>query len=154
MIFTSGFALSYSDYDIIMSQMTCLVFFEATHKWITPIDDVVLLGVAPLSILGLPECLQAAGVKGVVNMCDEFEGPVEEYNRRGIKQLRLRTVDHVQPSVGNLIKGVKWINKYKEKGEKVYVHCKAGHGRSSALVMAWLMAQEKGSPEELQVSSI
>ncbi len=129
-------------------------FFQATRKWATPIDDVILLGVAPVSILGFPEYLQAAGVKGVVNMCDEFEGPVKEYNKRGIKQLRLRTVDHFEPSVGNLIKGVKWIKEYEKKGEKVYVHCKAGHGRSSAVVMAWLMAQEMGSPEELQVSSI
>ncbi len=98
--------------------------------------------------------LQANGVKGVVNMCDEYEGPVEEYKRHGIKQLRLRTVDHFQPSVTNLVKGVKWINEHKKRGERVYVHCKAGHGRSSALVMAWLMNEGRGSPEEIQVSHI
>ncbi len=110
------------------------------------------MGGAPLSIYGLPAHLQAAGVKGIVNMCDEYEGPVEEYKQRGIKQLRLRTVDHFEPSVSNLVKGVRWINEYKKKGERVYVHCKAGHGRSAFLVMAWLMTQGRGPPEEVQVS--
>ncbi len=87
-------------------------------------------------------------------MCDEYEGPVEEYKRRGIRQLRLRTVDQFEPSTSNLVKGVRWINEFKKKGERVYIHCKAGHGRSSALVMAWLMTQGMGPKEEVQVSSI
>ena len=30
------------------------------------------------------------------------------------------------------------------KGEKAFVHCKAGHGRSAAVALCWLMTQNPG----------
>lgn len=36
-------------------------------------------------------------------------------------------------------RGVAFIKKHSEEGSKVYIHCKAGHGRSAAIVFAWLM---------------
>jgi hypothetical protein len=43
--------------------------------------------------------LHALGVRGVVNMCDEYAGPQSDYKRLGIQQLRLRTVDHSEVRV-------------------------------------------------------
>jgi hypothetical protein len=45
------------------------------------------------------ECLQ---VRGVINMCDEYGGPIKKYEQLGMQQLRLRTVDHFEPSVNDL----------------------------------------------------
>lgn len=34
---------------------------------------------------------------------------------------------------------VEFLQKYEDKQERVYVHCRAGHGRSAAVVFAWLL---------------
>ena len=49
---------------------------------------------------------------------------------------------HWEPSVASIRSAVKFISRYSERGEKVYVHCKAGHGRSAAVVFCWLASQK------------
>ena len=41
-------------------------------------------------------------VRGVINLCDEYAGPVKKYKTLGIQQLHLKTVDHFEPSVKDL----------------------------------------------------
>jgi atypical dual specificity phosphatase len=53
--------------------------------------------------------------------------------------LRLPTTDHFEPSVADLQRTVDFIRKYEATGSRVYVHCRAGHGRSAAAVLAWLL---------------
>jgi protein-tyrosine phosphatase len=36
---------------------------------------------------------------------------------------------------------VTFLQSHQEAGERVYVHCRAGHGRSAAVVFAWLLYQ-------------
>ena len=38
-------------------------------------------------------------------------------------------------------KAVEFIQKYREEGKKVYIHCRAGHGRSAAITYAWILSQ-------------
>lgn len=103
------------------------------------VDDTVILGVAPLAILDQPAQLEALGVRAVVNLCEEYAGPQAEYSRLKITQLRLPTVDHQQPPVQDLCKAVAFIDAQRKLGHKVYIHCKAGHGRAGALAMAWMI---------------
>ena len=100
----------------------------------TPLDDTVILGCAPMNILGVPDKLHALGVRGVVNMCNEYSGPTGAYARLGITQLRLPTDDHYEPRVTDMQEAVDFINMYKERKEKVYIHCKAGHGKNEIIV--------------------
>jgi len=38
-------------------------------------------------------------------------------------------------------KAVKFINEYRDKNKgRVYIHCKAGHGRSAAIAFVWLLS--------------
>lgn len=106
-------------------------------------DDAVLIGGAPFGFMNYPEKLyKQFNVRGVVNMCDEYRGPISSYKRLGIEQLRLPTVDHFEPSVEDLKKAVDFIQKHEAEGSRVYVHCRAGHGRSAAAVYAWLLYKE------------
>uniref|UniRef100_A0A7S4RLX0 Tyrosine specific protein phosphatases domain-containing protein n=1 Tax=Ditylum brightwellii TaxID=49249 RepID=A0A7S4RLX0_9STRA len=59
-----------------------------------------------------------------------------------MSHLWLRTVDHFEPSLGDIKKAVAFIEKNKSQGNKVYVHCRAGHGRSAAIVFAWLLYKD------------
>lgn len=69
----------------------------------TDIDDAVVMGGAPFGFIGMPERLyDDYGVRGVINMCDEYRGPKSEYDRLGMKELWLRTVDHFEPTVSDL----------------------------------------------------
>jgi len=110
----------------------------------TPIDDTLIVGCAPMSIFGHPAQLHKLGVRGVVNMCYEYPGPKAAYSKLGIKQLHLPTVDHTEPSVDKLIEAVEFIKQHKDRGEKVYVHCKAGHGRAASIALCWLMKENDG----------
>lgn len=96
-----------------------------------------------------------AGVRGVVNTCDEFVGPVSAYQKLGIQQLRIPIVDYCAPSLSQIESAVKFMEGFTSKGEKVYVHCKGlspfftlllmqgGKGRSTTIMLAYLMNKHK-----------
>ena len=112
-------------------------------KWSTVVDNAVVMGGAPFGWCGYPERLSRQfNVRGVINMCDEYRGPISSYKRLGIEHLRLPTVDHFEPSVEDLKKAVSFIQRHEHQGGRVYVHCRAGHGRSAAAVYAWLLYKE------------
>jgi protein-tyrosine phosphatase len=62
--------------------------------------------------------------------------------------LWLPVVDGYAPSEMQLLIGSTAINDSLRKGKKVYVHCRNGHGRSPALVAAYLMRYKGMSIEE------
>jgi atypical dual specificity phosphatase len=86
--------------------------------------------------------LSLVQVRGVINLCQEYRGPLWKYRRLGMKELYLPTVDHFEPTVEDLETAVQFIERYKAAGKRVYVHCRAGHGRSAAVVLAWLMSRD------------
>jgi atypical dual specificity phosphatase len=81
-------------------------------------------------------------VRAVINLCAEYKGPTHKYKQLGISQLWLPVVDHFEPPADYLERAVHFIQKQKDAGNKVYVHCRAGHGRSAAVVFAWLLSQD------------
>ena len=93
---------------------------------------------APLFRTQLTE-LQSLGVRGVVNLCDEFKGPASSYRRMGVSLLWLKTVDHLEPTVEAMRTACSFIEHHRQAGDAVYIHCKSGRGRSAAIAMAWLM---------------
>lgn len=96
-----------------------------TNYW-TEIDDTLLLGCAPMNFLNHPKSLYNLNVRGVINLCDEYNGPVKSYNDLGIEQLHIKVVDHYEPSYLQMEEAIDFISKYKKRGERVLVHCKAG----------------------------
>ena len=110
-------------------------------KWISKIDDTVVMGGAPLTLFfNYPQKLKDEyGVKGVINMCEEWKGPTRQYKKLGIEELYLPTIDHFEPSQEDMISAISFIKRHEAQGNKVYVHCRAGHGRSGAVVLAWMM---------------
>eukprot|EP00929_Paragymnodinium_shiwhaense_P060431 TRINITY_DN30181_c0_g1_i4.p1 TRINITY_DN30181_c0_g1~~TRINITY_DN30181_c0_g1_i4.p1 ORF type:complete len:283 (-),score=66.32 TRINITY_DN30181_c0_g1_i4:128-976(-) len=103
------------------------------------VDETLLLGPVPLTLMDSPARLRKEGVKNIINMQAEYSGPEAAYKELDMKQLRLPTVDHFEPSFEDLIKAVRFIDEQRGLGEKVYVHCKAGHGRAAAIAMVWLI---------------
>jgi atypical dual specificity phosphatase len=110
--------------------------------WSTVIDDTVVIGGAPFGFWGIPEKLHDFGVRGIVNLCEEYQGPVQKYKALGMRQLWLPTVDHTVPTVASLEQAVDFIKEYERQGKRVYVHCRAGHGRSAAAVFCWMLQKD------------
>jgi len=121
-----------------------ITMVKRIRSWTTEIDDVVMIGGAPFHrLLGMPQHLYDKGVRGVVNMCEEYQGPLGKYASLGITELRLPTVDHFAPTVEALEEAVKFCQDHAKRGERVYIHCRAGHGRSAAAVLAWMISTSK-----------
>ncbi|KAL6074087.1 Dual specificity protein phosphatase DSP8 [Balamuthia mandrillaris] len=117
-------------------------------SWWNRIDDTVLLGALPL--YWYVPALFREGVRGVVNTCDEYAGPWRSYQQHKVEQIRIPIVDYFPPTLSDVKKGVAFIRKFQERGESVYVHCKAGRGRSTTIVLCYLIQRYKMDAKEAQ----
>ena len=113
------------------------------------IDETILLGCAPMGFLRHPQELYRLGVRGVINTCYEYAGPCSAYRNLYMKQLRLPVVDHCEPTVEQMIEAVAFIEYHCERKQRVYIHCKAGHGRSAAIALCWLIARHPSTPVQV-----
>ncbi len=123
--------------------------FVGIRNWCDQIDEYVVLGALP-SPSDIPE-LKDMGIRAVLNLCDEYTGPREAYRKAGLVQLRLPTIDYTSPSLETVQRGVRFIDTNVARGNRVYVHCKAGRGRSATIVLCWLMkSKELSAPSAME----
>ncbi|TWU10682.1 phosphatidylglycerophosphatase and protein-tyrosine phosphatase 1 family protein [Allorhodopirellula heiligendammensis] len=118
------------------------------RRWWDFIDDHVIVGARPFT--RDVETLASLGVRAVVNTCEEYTGPIEEYGRLGIVQLHIPTIDFTHPTIENVRQAVDFVDKHVQAGEVVYIHCKAGRARSATVAICWLIEHRQLSPAEAQ----
>ncbi len=118
------------------------------RRWWDQVEPQVFLGARPFR--RDVQKLRELGVRGVVNMCEEFRGLPDLYSEHEIEQLWLPTVDFQPPSLEHVVEGVEFMQKFVGQGHRVYVHCKAGRARSATVVLCWLIKYCGLSPELAQ----
>ena len=118
------------------------------RNWWDEVNENLILGAVPLR-QDVPQ-LAELGITGVVNTCDEYDGPQDLYAQYSIEQLWIPTVDFNPPSLESVTAGVAFIDRHIRGGGKVYVHCKAGRARSATVVLCYLMAHEGMTAEAAQ----
>ncbi|XP_068540905.1 phosphatidylglycerophosphatase and protein-tyrosine phosphatase 1 [Anas acuta] len=125
----------------------------ARRPWLHRIDRAVLLGALPLR--GRSRALVAEEkVRAVLTLNEEYETrylccSAQEWQALGVEQLRLSTVDlSGAPSLEQLQRGVEFLLRHRERGNSVYVHCKAGRSRSATMVAAYLIQLHHWTPQE------
>ena len=73
-----------------------------THirKWWHRVDEHLILGAVPLG--NDIERLADEKVTGVINTCEEFAGPVKQYEKLGVEQLWIPTIDFTPPTLADV----------------------------------------------------
>ena len=105
----------------------------------------VIIGGVPISLAGHPQQLFKLGVRGVVNCMAEHSSPCKsDFIRLGCAYHYAPSIDHTEPSVESMFTCVEFMRRIIDKGHAVYVHCRGGHGRSAAVVVAFLMSVNEG----------
>ncbi len=118
------------------------------RRWWDRIDPLVIVGAFPFG--RDVEGLYREGVRAVVNTCEEYAGPIIQYERHGIEQLRIPTTDFTHPRLKDVEQAVDFVQRHVDAGDTVYIHCKAGRARSATVAICWLMKYRGYSMDEAQ----
>ncbi|MCB1082187.1 MAG: dual specificity protein phosphatase family protein [Chlamydiia bacterium] len=103
------------------------------------------------------EELQRLGMTHVISVLEDFEMEVgyfntpvshANWNQKGITTTQISAPDFYGLSAENIRLGVNDLRLALSRGEVVYIHCKAGRGRSASIVVAYLMEDHGYSLEQ------
>ncbi|GER31172.1 FKBP-like peptidyl-prolyl cis-trans isomerasefamily protein [Striga asiatica] len=121
---------------------------QSEFRWWDKVDEYVLLGAVPFPT-DVPR-LKALGVGGVVTLNEPYETlvPTSLYHDNSIEHLVIPTRDYLfAPSHGDICLAVEFIHDNALCGKTTYVHCKAGRGRSTTIVLCYLVKHKQMTPE-------
>eukprot|EP00116_Pleurobrachia_bachei_P009334 sb/3469596/ len=124
--------------------------------WYDVVDEVVVLGAIPLKHKDFTWTTNL-NIKGVISLNEPYETKrsltVEEWSsNHGVENLKFNVADHVGAATLEEVQEVlAFITRISttHPGSKVYIHCKAGKGRSASVVMCYLISKNPGmTPEQ------
>ena len=121
---------------------------QAEFRWWDKVDEFILLGAVPFPI-DVPR-LKDLGVRGVITLNESYETlvPTTLYHDHGIDHLVIPTRDYCfAPPLNDICRAVDFIHKNALSGCTTYVHCKAGRGRSTTIVICYLVHHKQMSPD-------
>ncbi|CAL5036828.1 unnamed protein product [Urochloa decumbens] len=120
---------------------------QAEFRWWDEVDQFILLGAVPFR--RDVSRLQKLGVHGVITLNEPFETlvPSSMYKSRGIHHLVIPTRDYMfAPSLVDINQAVDFIHRNASSGKITYIHCKAGRGRSTTVVLCYLVKYKNMTP--------
>uniref|UniRef100_A0A0D9WM03 phosphatidylglycerophosphatase n=1 Tax=Leersia perrieri TaxID=77586 RepID=A0A0D9WM03_9ORYZ len=121
-------------YNVVRSKV------QAEFRWWDEVDQFILLGAVPFR-RDVPR-LQKLGVYGVITLNEPFETL-----SRGIDHLVIPTRDYMfAPSLVDISRAVDFIHRNASCGRMTYIHCKAGRGRSTTIVLCYLVRYKNMTP--------
>eukprot|EP00262_Sarcandra_glabra_P015396 TRINITY_DN4741_c0_g2_i2.p1 TRINITY_DN4741_c0_g2~~TRINITY_DN4741_c0_g2_i2.p1 ORF type:complete len:214 (+),score=27.18 TRINITY_DN4741_c0_g2_i2:624-1265(+) len=121
---------------------------QSEFRWWDEVDENILLGAVPFPS-DVPR-LKQLGVHGVITLNESYETlvPTSLYQAYGIDHLVIPTRDYLfAPSFEDICQAVDFIHKNASCGKTTYVHCKAGRGRSTTIVLCYLVQHKQMTPD-------
>jgi atypical dual specificity phosphatase len=118
--------------------------------WWTRIDSQLILGGIPLHNLSHLEALKKENVGAIVSILEPFElvptlhfNPIskEEWESNDITVLQLSVEDTYGVQREDISRAIDFLIEQQKHGKTVYIHCKAGKGRSASIVLCYLLYQ-------------
>ncbi|KAL8191849.1 hypothetical protein R6Q57_028580 [Mikania cordata] len=120
---------------------------QPEFRWWDQIDQFLLLGAVPFP-KDVPR-LKQINVGGVITLNEPYETLVSSslYRAHDIDHLVIPTRDYLfAPSFVDIDRAVNFIHKNATCGRTTYVHCKAGRGRSTTIVLCYLVEYKHMTP--------
>ncbi|KAJ4958369.1 hypothetical protein NE237_025480 [Protea cynaroides] len=120
---------------------------EPEFRWWDEVDQFLLLGAVPFP-KDVPR-LKRLGVGGVITLNEPYETlvPTSLYHAYGIDHLVIPTRDYLfAPSFADITRAIDFIHKNTSCERTTYVHCKAGRGRSTTIVLCYLVEYKHMTP--------
>ncbi|KAL5255130.1 hypothetical protein ACHWQZ_G014535 [Mnemiopsis leidyi] len=119
--------------------------------WFNSVDDTVILGAIPLR--NKSPWINELNLGGVISLNESHENKktlsVKEWAELGVTNKKYDIADHVgAANVAQVTEMINFIKEQEQAGKTVYVHCKAGKGRSASVVMCYLCKKHGITPEE------
>ncbi|KAF8380555.1 hypothetical protein HHK36_028043 [Tetracentron sinense] len=126
---------------------------QSEFRWWDMVDEFILLGAVPFPS-DVPR-LTELGVRAVITLNEPYETlvptslyHVSVFNGHSIDHLVIPTRDYLfAPSFGAICQAVDFIHKNASCGKTTYVHCKAGRGRSTTIVICYLVQYKQMTPD-------
>ncbi|KAL1211137.1 Phosphatidylglycerophosphate phosphatase PTPMT1 [Cardamine amara subsp. amara] len=121
---------------------------ESEFRWWDRVAEFILLGAVPFPSQ-VPQ-LKELGVCGVITLNEPYETlvPSSLYKSYCIDHLVIATRDYCfAPSMEAICQAVDFIHRNASLGKTTYVHCKAGRGRSTTIVICYLVQHKHMTPE-------
>ncbi|KAG8477326.1 hypothetical protein CXB51_031020 [Gossypium anomalum] len=121
---------------------------QSEFRWWDRVDEFILLGAVPFPA-DVPR-LKDLGVSGVVTLNEPYETlvPTSLYHAHNIHHLVIPTRDYLfAPSFADICQAVDFIHENASDGKTTYVHCKAGRGRSTTIVLCYLVEHRHMTPD-------
>ena len=122
------------------------LFNPTKYPWWNQIDEHLLLGALPIKEKGHLETIPTGAV---LTLLEAFEVDnrwpfttaisAEEWKDKGVETLRIGAVDIEGVKLEEIDQGVEFMRRQIAAGKTVYVHCKAGVGRSATVVACYLL---------------
>ena len=122
--------------------------WQPNLSWITP--DLAVGGRFPVE--QAEHLAGALGLRAVVDLRAEESDDEILLAHHGLTLLHLPTADLCAVSLPMLEKGVAFVNRRLDRGERVLVHCEHGIGRSATLALCVLVGQGHEPLEALELS--
>jgi protein-tyrosine phosphatase len=86
------------------------------------------------------ELARREGIRAIVDLRAEDRDDEALLRRYGIDFLHLPTLDTAAISTQMLDQGVRWVRERLDRGDRVFIHCQHGVGRSALLALCTLVA--------------
>ncbi|EEF50273.1 Protein-tyrosine phosphatase mitochondrial 1, mitochondrial precursor, putative [Ricinus communis] len=121
---------------------------QSEFHWWDRVDQFILLGAVPFPT-DVPR-LKELGVSAVVTLNEPYETlvPTSLYHAHNIVHLVIPTRDYLfAPSFADICQAVDFIHENASLGKTTYVHCKAGRGRSTTIVLCYLVHHQHMTPD-------
>ena len=105
----------------------------------------MILGGLPWPLATRKNLIETENVSAVINLVSEK--PVEFAVE---KRMDVPLMDFAHPEYRDVLPAVEFLDTCVKEGRTVYVHCRAGKGRSATVVMCWLVGRVGMTPESAQ----
>jgi atypical dual specificity phosphatase len=129
-----------------------VIYMSSKYSWFNRVDRAIVLGALPFRSQ-TKQLVEGEGVRGVISVNEPFElqyftNSSQEWFRLGVQHKHVIVTDRTAPEVGSIEECVRMIEDLSSRKHSVYVHCKAGKGRSATVVACYLLKEYGMQPQE------